>query len=452
MDILVLISLLLELRRTHRRDLWTRQQLQTYQAKALRDLREYARVNSPFYRRFHQGLDDRPLHELPVLTKAVMMEHFDELVTDRAVRLQDVEHHLEILREDELFLGRYRVNATSGSTGRQGLFLFNRSEWAMVLASFVRSYVWAEGATSLPRRTRMATIASPTPWHMSRRAAVSTAAWWLPRLRLSASDPVDTMLKHLNPWQPHIVAAYPSVARMLANEQLAGRLHISPRCIFTGAEVLTDETRRRIEEAWGKGRLFDVYGATESGSLAAECVRHQGLHLFEDFAIVEIVDRENRPVPAGVYGDKVLITVFFSRTQPLIRYELSDSLRLSGGKCPCGRPFALIDGIQGRMEDVLHFPALSGGEVEINPLVFDQVMDRLPAGEWQVVQERDGLDILLSGAPADFSDERLADELRRALAAQGARVPPVRVKHVPAIPRSATGKAPLIKSNLDRSS
>jgi hypothetical protein len=69
-----------------------------------------------------------------------------------------------------------------------------------------------------------------------------------------------------------------------------------------------------------------------------------------------------------------------------------------------------------------------------------------------VVQETDGLDILLSGAPDDFSDEKLAYDLRLALAAKGVRVPPVRVRRVPAIPRSATGKAPLIKSNLPRKS
>ena len=209
--------------------------------------------------------------------------------------------------------------------------------------------------------------------------------------------------------------------------------------------MLTGEARRRIGEAWGKGKLFDIYGATECGTIAAECVHHTGYHLFEDLVITEIVDRDNRPVPPGVFGEKLLITVLSSRTQPLIRYELSDSVRLAGRQCLCGRPFALIDGIQGRMEDVLHLPAASGGMVPINPVVFDQVMDRVPAGEWQVVLDRDGLNILLSGTPQDFSDEGLVEELRQVLAAEGAAVPTIRVMHVPAIPRSATGK-----SNLPR--
>jgi phenylacetate-coenzyme A ligase PaaK-like adenylate-forming protein len=434
--------------RLRRQEGWPRQRLQTHQAEALRRLREHAYAHSPFYRRFHRGSTARPLHELPVLTKAVMMENFDDLVTDRAIHRKAVEEHLAAIRGDERFLGRYRANATSGSTGRQGLFLFDRREWITVLVTFLRPYEWLAGPTYFPPRVKVAAIGSPTPWHMSRRAGATLATRLVPTLGLSASDPPERIVARLNAWQPQVLVTYPSIARILANEQLAGRLAIQPRYIFTGAEVLTADTRRRSEEAWGPGRLFDAYGATESGTLAAECGHHQGLHLFEDLVIFEVVDRNNRPVPPGVYGEKLLITVLFGRTQPLIRYELSDSLRLADRPCPCGRPFTLVTGIQGRMEDILQFPAAAGGEVAVNPVVFDQVLDRVPAGEWQVVQERDGLSILLSGTPEGFSDENLAAELSRGLAAQGAVPPSIRVKHVPAIPRGATGKAPLITSHL----
>ena len=54
-------------------------------------LRRFASKHSPFYQRFHRGLEQQPLQALPILTKGVMMEHFDDLVTDRAVRLADAE-------------------------------------------------------------------------------------------------------------------------------------------------------------------------------------------------------------------------------------------------------------------------------------------------------------------------------------------------------------------------
>ncbi len=449
MDVQLLSGVILELQRLRRRDHWTRQQLEAHQTKSLHHLREYAYARSPFYQRFHEGLTDRTLQELPVLTKAMMMEQFDELVTDQAIRLEEVEVHRANLRGDERFLGRYWVNATSGSTGHPGIFLFNRSEWMMVLASFARAREWGGIKANLTNRVKTAFVASTTPWHMSARAGATLHSWWLPELRLAASEPLERIVERLNAWQPETLIAYASMARLLAHEQLVGRLQITPRTVFSSSEVLTDDTRRLIEQAWGKV-LFNQYAATESGSLAAECDHHLGMHLFEDLTMVEVVDYQNRPLPPGVYGDKLLLTVLFNRTQPLIRYELNDSVRLASSPCPCGRSFALIDDIQGRMEDVLSFPARAGGMVAVQPLVFSQVMDMAPVSGWQVIQEKDSLHVLLSSVRGEFADEKLADTLRHALVEQGAVVPPIHVQRVSAIPRTANGKAPLIKSNFSR--
>jgi len=143
MDIQIVLSLLLsEMRQFRQRDHWIRQQLESYQAEALHNLRAYAYAHSPFYQRFHQGLTEAPLEELPVLTKAMLMEQFDELVTDRAIHLEEVKTYMRNLSGDERYLGRYWVNATSGSSGHPGVFLFNRAEWTTVLASFARAREW----------------------------------------------------------------------------------------------------------------------------------------------------------------------------------------------------------------------------------------------------------------------------------------------------------------------
>ena len=434
-------------RQLRQRDRWTRRQLETHQARTLRLLREHAYANSPFYRRFHKGLEDRPLDELPVLSKALLMEHFDELVTDPMVRLADVEGHVSALRGNERFLGRYYVASTSGSTGRRGLFLWDFAEWTTILASYNRSFDWASSRAGLTHRTKMAVVSTTTPWHQSARVGASVQSPWVPTLRLDSGDPMESIVDRLNDWQPEVLVAYASMVHLLAEEQLAGRLRISPDFVFSASEVLTDETRRRAEGAWRK-KPFNVYAATEPAGIASECGRHSGMHLFEDLVITEVVDQNNRPVPPGIYGEKVLVTVLFSRTMPLIRYEMSDSVRPAEHRfCPCGRPFALIDGIQGRVEDVLRFPAASGGQVSVQPIVLHRVMNTVQAAGWQVVQEPGGLTVLLSGAPKDFADGVLADALRRELAAQGAIVPRLEVRRVSEIPKSLMGKAPLIRSS-----
>ncbi len=81
-----------------------------------------------------------------------------------------------------------------------------------------------------------------------------------------------------------------------------------------------------------------MYAATETASIASECAQHRGLHLYEDLIIAEAVDGDNQPVPAAVHADKPRVTVLFSRTTPLIRYEMSDSVQVADAACPCAMP------------------------------------------------------------------------------------------------------------------
>jgi putative adenylate-forming enzyme len=425
-------------------DRWTRQQLEDYQAHALQACREYAYTHSPFYQRFHRGITDRPLQELPVLTKAILMEHFDELVTDRTIRLEDVRQYLADPDRQERFLNRYRVMATSGSTGQPGVFLASQVERSNLTVGFSRFPAWA----GVPPATKFVLVASTASGHMTSQIPAMVNGQLLPRLQLSASDPVEKLVWQLNEWQPALVAGYPSILDVLAKEQQQERLQITPRFICSGSEILTDGTRQRIEHAWHT-QLFNIYAATESGVLASECAYHRGMHLYEDLLIVEVVDERNRPVPPGVYGDKVLLTVLFSRTQPLIRYEVSDRVSRSRiEQCHCRRPFALLEGIEGRAPEVLHFPARAGGEVAVVPHVFHRIMDMAPAGGWQVVQEQDSLQVLSSGATDSLNEATLLDTMQHTLAAQGVVVPPIRIQRVASIPKSANGKAPLIVSNV----
>ena len=122
---------------------WTRQQLEDYQARALQACREYAYARSPFYQCFHRGRMDRPLQELPVLTKAMLMEHFDEVVTDRTLHLKDIQEYLVHPGGQERFLNRYRVMVTSGSTGQPGVFLRAQAEGAVVSVGLSRFPTWA---------------------------------------------------------------------------------------------------------------------------------------------------------------------------------------------------------------------------------------------------------------------------------------------------------------------
>ncbi len=446
MDISIMFKVLNTLERLRQHERWTRQQLETYQAEALRRLREYAYNHSPFYQRFHRGLTDRPLSELPVLTKALMMEHFDDVVTDRALHLDEVRAYAAHGEAGQRYRNRYWVNATSGSSGQPGFFLFDDTEWTMILASFARSQEWSGAHINLTRRQRMATVASISPWHLSSQVAATAKSWWRPSLRLPASQPLPQTVEQLDAWQPDMLIAYASMTHTLAEEQLARRLHIHPQFVYAASEVLTAQTRERVREAWG-AEPFNQYAATETASIAAEHRSCRHMHFFEDLVIAENVDEDYQPVSLGEYGAKVLITTLFSRTQPLIRYELNDSVRLRREAGDCPLPFAVLDDVQGRLEDALHLPAISGGEIVIRPLVFNRIMDIVPVSGWQVAQQADqGLVVLLAGGRDGLTDEVLIDQLTRSLAQEGAHAPYIQVQRMNAIPKTASGKAPLIKA------
>jgi putative adenylate-forming enzyme len=423
---------------------FTLAQLEAHQSRKLAELRRFATERSRFYARFHKGLENKPLSELPILTKAAMMESFDDLVTDPAIKLADADEWLKHRAGGDLFRGRYIALSTSGSTGRRGVFLFSRSEWITALANIARSMAWAGVNGSLGGRPpKSAMIASRTPWHYSARVTESLSNRLLPALHLDAGEPVESIVDRLNAWQPEVLAGYPSIIRQLAEEQIARRLNIKLRSIATSAEVLTDETRRRAHRAWGV-RVYDTYGATEYAPIAAEC-RHDSKHLVEDGAIIEIVDDRGRAVPPGERGERVLLTVFDRATQPLIRYELGDVLRPRAGTCECGRAFRMVESIEGRAEEVLEI-----GTVSVHPNLFHEVLETVPASGWQVVQEPSGLKVNLAGLRDASLCETLRAQLSDMLSRQGAKLPEIRVLSVEALERGATGKAPLVTSRVHK--
>ncbi len=436
-DIGFLTRTLAQVPRFRRRERWSRLQLAAYQACALRRLRAFAYARSPFYREFHRGLLGAPLAELPVLTKRTMMERFDDLVTDPELRLREVQAHVADEGRDPLFAGRFRVAITGGTSGQHGVAVYSEGEWArLTAASLVRSPVHG----SLLRRHRTADITSPNPLHMSTLGIETLRLWPAPELHLLATQPLGEIVAALNAFLPEMLILFAATGRMLAEEQLAGRLAIAPRAVLSVAEVLGEEARRRMEQVWGPV-TFDAYSATECGGIATECERHRGMHVWEDLVIVENVDRRYQPVPAGQVGDRILVTALFKRAQPLIRYELDDSVRFATEPCPCGRPFQLIDAVEGRQQEVLAFPGRGGGIVRVHPVVFHAVLDALPVGGWQVVQDSGGLHVLVTG---DVDDDRVRAALLDALRAQGAAIACLEVRRCAAIPQTATGKTPVV--------
>ena len=422
------------------RERWPRARLLKYQRTRLREIVQHAVANSPYYRQVigDVGNGDIDLQRLPVLTKTTLMAEFDRIVTDRRLRLAEAEQHLAGERADEPLFGEYRVVASGGTTGQRGVVVYDQPAWDVAVASLLRMLT----VQGISAETRVVGIGAPTPLHMTNRLFAELRARRADAPRLAVTTPLPEVVDALNAYQPEVVITYPSFIRRLAEEQAAGRLRIAPRQFSSAAETLTQDVLYLARETWG-APVLNVYGATEANLIGMECPWTTGLHVNEDLLVLEVVDENDRPVPHGVLGRKVLVTTLFNRTLPFIRYELSDLVTITEGACPCGRPHLRLTSIQGRREDVLSLQARNGGRVSVHALQLRAPLLRMPAiRQYQLCPRHGGLLVRLVLRDAAAARQVLP-VARRAIEVElvrvGAAVEALTVEAVDEIRRAGSG-------------
>jgi phenylacetate-CoA ligase len=187
-----------------------------------------------------------------------------------------------------------------------------------------------------------------------------------------------------------------------------------------------------VEAAFGVP-LVDQFGSTE-GVVGASAPGTREIVLASDLAIVELVDGEGRPVVPGTPSAKVLVTNLFNRTQPLIRYELTDRFVEAPAAPDHGHRRVTVDG---RDDEVLRW-----GDVAIHPLVIRSALLEWPAiVEYQVHQTPGGVEIAVVAA-SEVDGWSVADTVARELAVAGLPSPLVTVRRVASVDRHPqTGKA-----------
>jgi phenylacetate-CoA ligase len=188
-----------------------------------------------------------------------------------------------------------------------------------------------------------------------------------------------------------VLACTPSYALLIA--ETAMDMGIDPRDLpvrvgVFGAEPWSDNMRKQIEHAMGITAI-DIYGLSEvmGPGVAAECVHQNGLHVFEDHFIVEIIDQETlEPVPDGEYGE-VVFTTLTKEGIPVIRYRTRDISRIVPEPCTCGRTFRRMERVTGRSDDML---IIRG--VNVFPSQIEQVLGGIPgvAPHYLVVLSKKG--------------------------------------------------------------
>jgi phenylacetate-CoA ligase len=178
-----------------------------------------------------------------------------------------------------------------------------------------------------------------------------------------------------------------------------------------GAEPWSLETRNRIEKSLGI-KAYDIYGTSEmSGPLFTECNEQNGIHVWADHFLLEIIDKNGDPVKDGQKGELV-ITTLSKEALPLVRYRVGDITILNNEECKCGRTHPRIMRITGRTDDMLIIRGIN-----VFPSQVESVLMTIPeVGEhFQIVAERNGelddLTVRVEVGKTAFSD-KLADLMK----------------------------------------
>ena len=140
--------------------------------------------------------------------------------------------------------------------------------------------------------------------------------------------------------------------------------------LIIGAEPHSEEQRRRIEDMLGV-KVYNSFGMSEmcGPGVAFECKEQNGLHIWEDYYIVEIVDPQTlEPVPEGEVGELVLTTIN-REAMPLLRYRTRDLTRILPGDCPCGRHHIRLDRMKGRSDDMMILKGVNIFPIQIETIL-----------------------------------------------------------------------------------
>jgi phenylacetate-CoA ligase len=319
--------------------------LRRIQQQRAAELVAFAMAHTAWYRRRYDGVDTRAIAERG------SFEAFESLpVLER----EDVRRHFDEIRSDEATPRNVKPAVTSGSTGEPLRVLrdaranhrtlgWRLHRWWGVSPVDDKALIWREAAGSR--------------W----RSALHDALWWPTRTVQMDANQIDepAMRRFLDGWErarPALLTGYVGAVVELAQFLCrTGRSLPPPKAIGVTAAPIAPAQKRFLAEVF-HAPAYDHYQCIEVPMIAGECASGDGLHVFADARLVELLGDDGRPVGPGESG-QVVITDFRNRVFPLIRYRLGDVARWREAACPCGVTLPLLEPVEGRISDALRMPS-----------------------------------------------------------------------------------------------
>jgi len=278
-----------------------------------------------------------------------------------------------------------RIHASTGTTGKRVIASYTRNDLEDWAAMFKRCYEFA-GVGPLDR-------VQVTPGYGLWTAGVGfQAGVELLGAMAVPTGPgnLDLQFEFMIDFETTVICATSSFGLLLAEEahKRGVRDQLRLRVGIFGSERWGDAMRQRITDLLGI-ECYDIYGLTElyGPGTGIDCAQHAGIHYWDDYYVVEIVDPDSgRVLPVGEEGE-VVLTTLRKEAMPLIRYRTRDISRIVPGDCRCGSRHPRLARLTGRSDDMVKVRG-----VQVYPAQIDTVLARVPecGSEYQVRITREG--------------------------------------------------------------
>ena len=383
----------------------SREKILQLQEKKFRKMIKFAYKNSSFYQDLYRSkgisekdLDVIKIDDLPIVDKDVIMDNFDDVVTTQDINKQGILDFLEKSKDpNELYLNKYHVVHTSGSSGKIGVFVYSKKDWDSFFPYITRVF-------DFKLKKNKSVFFGAAGGHF---LGASFSAWLdigLSRFFVNSrifdiTKPLTLHIKKLNAFQPNILGGYFTGLKILAEEQEKGRLQIHPDVIVNCGEGIITKDKEYIEGVFGVS-MTNLYGLAECAVMGVGKNRYDGIYLMDDLALVEI------------RKDHALLTNLYNKTQPLIRYRINDFFEEKIDTCR-QMPFTLVNNIVGRNEYMLWLENYEGKMDFIHPLVIVEFYVKGLEKFQIVVKDKKSFDFL--AVITDTDKEQVVNKIREKL-------------------------------------
>ena len=320
------------------------------QKERLHALVDYVRQYSPYFKKLYAQLPDNyNLADLPPTEKNILLDNYEEWVTDPELNREKVLNYVDRdVKDTSLLLGKYTALKTSGSTGTPLPMVrddfHNKIHGALVARRLLKG---VDMNLFKPDGGKKATVIHTSPSASSYagflREVNAFPEYAHNYLAISVLENTDSIVNKLNEFQPDILTGYASSLTLLAVEKEKENLDIPVKLIVNSAEMLTDEAYEQLSRSFGCP-VLNNYCMTEGGEIAM-ANGSAAMMLNEDWIIVEPVDKNMNPVKNPEdFSDGILITDLSNYVQPIIRYYVSDRVKIIPPKDEKSLPELKIDG------------------------------------------------------------------------------------------------------------